>query len=192
MYPEDRILVVYVPTPTDFARIQQQGWYRIPQRHAPKGLFAEYYAFYFGRAFGKQKWAIHSYAPRLGHELVTRNDLIPTQPHHPRAEQWYYKVQLGPITPLAQPITSLHWRRITFLHTTWDRLHDAVEINDLLLDGEMYVDRQYATLREPGGETYRIPTPCPVGEVGLITYSGNGRFLPQNPVRHNDIKVSYK
>ncbi|HUM67824.1 MAG TPA: hypothetical protein PLK31_03125 [Chloroflexota bacterium] len=47
-----------MPKPSDFAILQEQGWYRIPQNHAPKGLFAEYYAFYFGRRFGDNKWSI--------------------------------------------------------------------------------------------------------------------------------------
>jgi hypothetical protein len=35
------------------------------------------------------------YAPIQGHELVTRRDLIPSEPDHPHAGQWYYKLQLG-------------------------------------------------------------------------------------------------
>ena len=61
VYPEDRVLIAYMPEPADFALVRDAGWYRIPQKHAPKGLYAEYYAFYFGRKFGDQKWAIHHY-----------------------------------------------------------------------------------------------------------------------------------
>lgn len=148
MYPEDRVLVVYVPSPADFEQIRQAGWYRIPQHHAPKGLYAEYFAFYFGQAFAANKWAIHHYARRLGHELVRRSDLLPHQPDHPRAAELYYKVQLDAMMTLKRPITSMRWRRLTFLHTTWDRFQDAIEINDLLIEGGGYVDRQFATLRE--------------------------------------------
>lgn len=148
MYPEDRVLVAYVPRPADFERIQSQHWYRIPQRYAPKGLYAEYFAFYFGRHFGEQKWAIHAYAPRLGHEMATRLELLPDEPGHPRAHELYYKVQLGPVQWLERPIISLRWRRITFIHTTWDRFQKAVEINDLILDGAGYVDRLFATLHD--------------------------------------------
>jgi hypothetical protein len=181
MYPEDRVLVAYVPRPADFRRIRKEGWYRIPQKHAPKGLYAEYFAFYFGRRFGAQKWAIHYYAPRLGHELMTRRMLLPDQPNHPRADDFYYKVQLGPLQELARPIVSLRWRRITFLHTTWDRFQDATEINDLFVEGDQYVDRLYAALKEEGlrsernyevrekGETYRVPLTvlCENGRIDL-------------------------
>jgi len=150
MYPEDRVLVAYVPRPSDFDIIRREGWYRIPQRFAPKGLHAEYLAFYFGSKFGEEKWAIHYYARHAGHELVYRRDLLPDQPDHPHADDIYYKVQLEDLHKLAQPIVSLRWRRVTFVHTTWDRFQDATEINDLFITGGPYVDRLYATLKERG------------------------------------------
>lgn len=148
MYPEDRVLVAYVPTPADFSFNEREGWYRVPMAAAPKGLFAEYFAFYFGQAFGPQKWAVHTYARRLGHELMTRRDLLPDEPNHPRADTLYYKVQLGPVQQLERPIISLHWHRVTFIHTTWDRFQSAVELNDLFVDGDAYVDRSFAVLKE--------------------------------------------
>lgn len=152
MYPEDRVLVAYVPTPADFSLIEREGWYRIPMAAAPKGLFAEYFAFYFGQAFGAQKWAVHAFARRLGHELMTRRDLFPGEPDHPRADAFYYKVQLGPLQQLERPIISLHWHRVTFIHTTWDRFQSAVELNDLFVDGDAYVDRSFAVLKESDSE----------------------------------------
>ena len=178
MYPEDRVLVAYVPQPADFEIVKQASWYRIPQKHAPKGLHAEYFAFYFGRRFASEKWAIHYYAPQLGHELTTRQALFPDQPDHPRAHEMYYKVQLGPLQKLARPIVSLRWRRITFLHTTWDRFLDATEINDLFVDGEPYVDRLYATLKErsiQAERNYRVQEPGGVYFLPLAILCKNGR-----------------
>jgi len=148
MYPDDRVLVAYVPTLADFSIIEDKGWYRIPQRSVPKGLFAEYFAFYFGRPFGEQKWAIHYYAERLGHELVSRKSLFPKEVDHPKADELYYKIQLGALQLLKRPIVSLRWRRVTFLHTTWDRFENAVEVNDLFLDSEEFVDRKYVALKD--------------------------------------------
>ncbi len=74
----------------------------------------------------------------------------PTNPIIPRADDIYYKVQLEELQKLAQPIVSLRWRRVTFVHTTWDRFTDATEINDLFIEGGPYVDRLYATLKERG------------------------------------------
>ena len=155
MYPEDRVLVAYLPEPQDFAHILNERWYRIPVHFAPKGLYAEYIAFYFGGNFGDQKWAIHYYARNLGHELTTRRALLPDESDHPRANQFYYKIQLGELRSLRDPIVSVRWRRVTFIHTTWDRFRDAAEINDLFLDGGSYVDRLYATLKDRGIQAER-------------------------------------
>lgn len=190
MYPEDRVLVAYVPEPADFQQIQEAGWYRIPEKFAPKGLHAEYVAFYFGQKFGPQKWAIHYYAARHGHELTTRRLLLPNQPNHPRADEWYYKVQLGPLQQLAQPILSFRWRRITFLHTTWDRFQDAREINDLFVEGEPYVDRLYAVLKEQGLQPerqYEVHEGGEVYQVPLVVLCQSGRInIPLTPLPDTD------
>lgn len=182
MYPEDRVMVAVMTSLRDLAIARDQGWYRIPHARAPKNIHAEYLAFYFNRAFGDRKWAIHYYAKQLGHELVRRGDLLPTEKGHPRTDKLYYKIQLGPLQQLKRPIVSLRWRRISFLHTTWDRFQDAVEINDLFVEGKPYVDRLYYALREEGihperdyhiadGETiYRLDMliPCLFGTVEIV------------------------
>ncbi|MBK7219262.1 MAG: hypothetical protein IPH95_19950 [Candidatus Promineofilum sp.] len=178
MYPEDRVLVAYVPRPSDFDLVRREGWYRIPQRSAPKGLHAEVIAFYFGAAFGEEKYAIHYYARNAGHELARRRDLLPDEAGHPRANDIYYKVQLGPLQRLAQPIVSLRWRRLTFVHTTWDRFQDATEINDLFIEGGPYVDRLYATLKERGisaDRDYRVNETEPEYVVALSVPTRDGR-----------------
>jgi hypothetical protein len=134
--------------PKDFELARDQGWYRLPEKQAGPGAFFEYLAFYFTAAFGDQGYAVHYYARRLGHELVTRRELLPDEPDHPRAEEQYYKLQLGPLQRRDPPIASLRWRRITFIHTTWDRFEAAEEINDLFAEGGDFVDRLYHTLRE--------------------------------------------
>ena len=178
MYPEDRVLVAYVPSPADFEIVRREGWYRIPQRFAPKGLHAEYIAFYFGSKFGAEKWAIHYYARRAGHELARRRDLLPDQPNHPRADDIYYKIQLEPLQKLAQPIVSLRWRRVTFIHTTWDRFRDATEINDLFIEGGPYVDRLYTALRDrgiPAEREYRVDGDRPEHAMALSVPTRDGR-----------------
>lgn len=195
MYPEDRVLIAYLPDPADFAIVQNEGWYRIPQKHVPKGLYAEYIAFYFGRKFGDEKWAIHYYAERLGHELLTRQELLPDQPNHPHADELYYKVQLGSLHHLDRPIMSLRWRRVTFIHTTWDRFQDAVEINDLYLDGGDYVDRVYIVLKDRGIRTerdYRVEEEKKVYTVPLAILCVNGRIditHDKIPIREPDFSL---
>jgi hypothetical protein len=115
-YAEDRVLVALLNNRRDFEIARDEGWYRIPLKHAPPSTTeAVVLAFYFTRAFGEEKWAIHWYAPVRGHELVRRRDLLPIEPDHPHADAPYYKLQLGPLIRLEQPIYSLRWRRITFI-----------------------------------------------------------------------------
>ena len=194
MYPEDRVLVAYVPRPSDFDLIRREGWYRIPQHSAPKGLHAEVIAFYFGAAFGQDKYAIHYYARNAGHELARRRDLLPDEPDHPRADAVYYKVQLGPLQQLAQPIVSLRWRRLTFVHTTWDRFQDATEINDLFIEGGPYVDRLYATLKERGisaERDYRVNEDQPEYVVALSVPTRDGRVnVPYGDLPDDDAAVA--
>lgn len=148
MYPEDRVLVAVMTRTQDFEVARDQGWYRVPEKKATRGVFFEYVAFYFTAAFGEQQWAVHYYARRMGHELVTRRELLPDEPDHPRAGERYYKLQLGSLQKREPPIVSLRWRRISFLHTTWDRFEAAEEINDLFAEGDEFVDRLYHALRE--------------------------------------------
>jgi len=203
MYPEDRVLVAYLPDPADFEIVRSEGWYRIPEKHAPKGLFAEYFAFYFGSKFGAEKWAIHYYAQQTGYELVRRLDLFPDQPDHPRSMENYYKVSLGPLAKLPEPIMSLRYRRITFLHTTWDRFQDARDVNDLLVLGGDYCDRLYATLRDRGIQAerdFQVKDGSGDYKVPLVILCQNGRvevtqdLLPTSPVEveelADDIEVS--
>ena len=71
--------------PKDWQRVQTEGWYRLPVKHAPEGTpHFDWIAFYFTSAFGSDKWAIHYYAHIEGHELLTRRDLIPSEPDHKR------------------------------------------------------------------------------------------------------------
>jgi hypothetical protein len=148
MHPEDRVLVAVMGRRKDFEIARDQGWYRIPERHASRGVFFEYVAFYFTAAFVEQKWAVHYYARCLGYELVTRRYLLPDEPDHRRAAEPYYKLQLGPLQKREPPIISRRWRRVTFIHTTWDRFQAAEEINDLFTEGGEFVDRLYHALRE--------------------------------------------
>ena len=92
---------------------------------------------------------LRSYAPIQGHELVTRRDLIPSEPDHPRTGQWYYALQLGPLDHKLPPIVSPRWRRVTFIVTSDDRFMNTLEINDLF-EQESPVAQLYVRLKELG------------------------------------------
>jgi hypothetical protein len=192
MHPEDRVLVAVMTRPKDLEAAQDAGWYRVPEKKAPRGVFFEYIAFYFTAAFGEQGYAVHYYARRLGHELVTRRDLLPEEPDHPQAEEPYYKLQLGPLQKREPPIVSRRWRRITFIHTTWDRFEAAEEINDLFAEGGEFVDRLYHALRDAGlyPERYypvkesdveyvaSLAVPCRGGVLVVDVDSGSSTHAP--------------
>ena len=163
MYAEDRVLVAVMSRPQDLKVARAEGWYRIPAGHASRGVFFEYVAFYFTAAFGEERWGIYYYARCLGHELATRRDLLPSEADHPRANEPYYKLQIGPLQRREPPIVSRRWRRVTFIHTTWDRFQAAREINDLFAEGGEFVDRLYHALREEGLAAERR---YPVREAG--------------------------
>jgi len=87
-----------------------------------------------------------------GHELTTRQELLRDEPDHPRAQQEYYKIQIGPLQRLPEPILAGEWRRITFLYTTGEYLHRAKIINDLVVQSD---ERQtlWRALRERDSST---------------------------------------
>lgn len=133
MNPDDVVLVALINKPSDLEIAQTEHWYRIPTRHAPKFFSgAQYLAFYLPGSFGARKWRVDTYASVRGHELARRVDLIP-EPDHPRANELYYKLQLGEIERREPPIVSKRGRRVLFLWTNWEKFSQAREWNDLYL-----------------------------------------------------------
>lgn len=197
-YAEDRVLVAIMNDPHDFETARDEGWYRIPACHAPPSLTeASLLAFYFTKAFGDEKWAIHWYAAIRGHELVRRRDLLPDEPDHPRADEPYYKLQLGPLLRLERPIPSLRWRRISFIETSWDRFMDAEEINDLYVSG---ADGLYVTLKEAGfwperevevqegSQVYRVDLSIPCRD-GVVAICADDRPAPPGTLLQPDLEA---
>lgn len=180
----DCVLVGVMNNLRDFAIARDAGWYRIPEGHAPDCTTdAAVLAFYFTTAFGDDRWAIRWYAEVRGYELVLRSDLFPNDTAHPRANERYFKMQIGPLIPRDPPIPSLRWRRINFITTTWDRFSAAEEINDLYLSG---ADGLFVTLKESGFfpeadyfireeqqvYTVDLAIPCRDGVVSIVQGEG--------------------
>ena len=191
-HSSDRVLVAIMNNRRDFEIARDEGWYRIPQKHAPpSAIEAAALAFYFTKAFGDAKWSIRWYGPVRGHELARRRDLFPDEPDHPRANEPYYKLQLGPLMQLELPIHSLRWRRITFLETSWDRFTAAEEINDLYASG---ADGLYVTLKDEGfwperefeiregGAEYTVDLAIPCRE-GTVAIAVTDRPTPPTALR---------
>lgn len=132
--PTALVLVVVITNPRDLEIARVLGWYRIPLKSAPKVVAVDYLAFYQTAGFGEQeRWRINYIAEVRGHELTTRRELIREEPDHPRAGEEYFKIQIGGLQPLPNPIRADQWRRITFLYTTGELLHQAESVNDLVV-----------------------------------------------------------
>lgn len=105
-------------------------------KHVPRRLGAEFVAFYQTHAFADERWSVNYYAPIRRIHLAQHQSLLPEGADHPRAQDWYYKIEIGPLQRLPHPIPSQRLRRITFIPTTLARLLSAAEINDLWLGSE--------------------------------------------------------
>jgi hypothetical protein len=194
-HASDRVLVAIMNNPRDFEIARDEGWYRVPARHAPQSTTeAAALAFYFTKAFADEKWSVRWYGAVRGHELARRRDLFPGEPDHPRADEAYYKLQLGPLIELELPIYSLRWRRITFIETSWDRFSAAEEINDLYASG---ADGLFVTLKEEGfwperefeiregGAAYTVDLAIPCQE-GTVAITVGDRPAPVDALRDPD------
>lgn len=158
--PTSLILVALLPTPRDLEIARLLGWYRIPLRTAPKVVAVDHLAFYQPSSFGDRGGRIEFVSDVRGHELTTRGELLRDEADHPRAREEYYKIQLGGLEKLKDPITADKWKRITFLYTTGEYLLKAKTVNDLVVDGD---ERQYLwkSLREraENEQLYKVDLP---------------------------------
>ncbi len=146
---EPRVLVAVMNNLRDFLIARDDGWYRIPHERGPSQVGADFLAFYQTKAFGEERWMVKYYAPVRRYRIVSRGVLLPEESDHPRADQLYYKLEIGPLEVLERPIPSRRLRRITFIPTTLDRLLSAQEINDLWL-GDAVEERLWHAFKENG------------------------------------------
>ncbi|MFN3492053.1 MAG: hypothetical protein ACK40V_07525 [Anaerolineales bacterium] len=130
------VLVCLIKTPRDLEIARLLGWYRIPLRTAPKVISVDYIAFYQPSAFQERGGQIEFIAQVKGHELTTRGELLKEEVNHPRAKEEYYKIQLGNLEKLKEPIKTDKWKRLTFLYSTGEHLMNAKILNDLVIEGE--------------------------------------------------------
>ncbi len=131
------LLVAVMPSPRDLEIARVLGWYRIPFRFAPKIVQVDYLAFYQPASFGKAHAnCIEYFSEVRGVELALRKEIIRDEPDHPRANEEYYKLQLGKLERLQKPIPADKWKRIAFLYTTGELFARARIINDLVVKSE--------------------------------------------------------
>lgn len=142
------VLVAVVTQPDDLRRAASEGWYRIPQRRAPRRIGADFLAFYQTGGFqpAEESHTITWYAPVERYRLLTRGELLPDEPDHPRSQDYYFRIDIGPLKRLDRPVAAARFRRVTFIHTTLARLLHAEDITDLRRDDEPF-DALWQALR---------------------------------------------
>lgn len=148
MHPADFVLIAYIPTPADLQRAQEAHWYRIPLVHAPLALrHARAIAFYQGRAFGEARWQVAwwSYIEQVS--VVRRRDLLPEEPQHPHANDFYVKVHLAELKPRVPPLVGQKGRRLLFKTITWSAFCRAESLEELFNEYRLEKDPLYAIIR---------------------------------------------
>jgi len=136
LQPTSLVLVALLPTVRDLEIARLLGWYRIPLRTAPKVVAVDYLAFYQPASFASRGGQIEFIAQVKGHELTTRGELLKDEAEHPRAREEYYKIQIGGLEKLKEPIKTDKWKRLTFLYSTGEYLLNAKILNDLVVQSE--------------------------------------------------------
>jgi len=158
------VLVCLLPAPRDLEIARLLGWYRIPLRTAPKVIAVDYLAFYQPSIFGDRGGQIEYIAQVRGHELTTRAELLKDEANHPRAKEEYYKIQIGGLERLKEPVKTDSWKRITFLYTIGEYLLQAKTLNDLVVNGD---EREllWKSLRERAENNQLYQTDLPEADI---------------------------
>ncbi|MDO8425837.1 MAG: DUF559 domain-containing protein [bacterium] len=174
------VLVAVLRRCRDLELLLTRRWYRIPVTNAPARAYA-YLAFYQpASAFGVRGQCIRYYARVRSHARVQRIQLLPDEPEHPGAREWYDCVRVDTVRQLQHPVRNITPRRVTFGFTTLHRLRTAQDflqlynvapIEQLVEDGLRragIVAIPQQTITE-GARRYRLDfaVPCRSGAVAI-------------------------
>lgn len=124
------VLVGVLKNKRDLDILLTKNWYRIPVAHLPTRRF-KYLAFYQPAIFGREGKCIKYYARVLKRKIVKRVKLLPQEPTHSRAQDYYCRFTVAPIQELLQPIRNIIPRRIIFGFTTLNHLLKSKNILQL-------------------------------------------------------------
>jgi very-short-patch-repair endonuclease len=124
------VLVGVLKDRRDLKILLTENWYRIPVAQAPRRRL-DYLAFYQPASFGRWGKSIRYYARVLNYQISKREDLLPAELNHPRVRDYYFRIRVGKIKKLPQPIRNIMPRRISFGFTTLNRLLKSKNILQL-------------------------------------------------------------
>lgn len=124
-------------------------------------LDVDYLLFYqTGKFSGGHNSRIEYYCEVCGHELTMGKELIRNEPDHPRANEEYFKISLGPVTLLNRVFTAKNWKRVTCFYS-FGYLVNQARINDDLVVKSDERDILWKTIRERGNMAYGSYKPEP-------------------------------
>jgi hypothetical protein len=90
--------------------------------------------------------------------------LLKDEADHPRAKEEYYKIQLGGLEKVKEPIKTDKWKRLTFLYSTGEYLLNAKTLNDLVVEGEER-NLLWKSLRERAENEQLYKTDLPEADI---------------------------
>lgn len=135
----------------DYARMQNEGWYRIPIESAPPIINrkeAKIIAFYATQKVKGHKWQIKHYGAIKYISEVGRRELFPDESlYSSKANKRYYKIELEKIEELPQPIVSRRGHRNVFIPTSEQRFFNTTDIN-YLFNGSSLENSLFSVLDE--------------------------------------------
>lgn len=131
------VLVAILKDKSDFAILQDQGWYRIPVHRAPKRWPPRWLAFYQPKAFGQDAYRVRYYGEVDQIRVARRHELFPNEFPSAKSNQEYYRISLKNLEERDQPIISTRPRLLVFVPTTWFKFTFAEQINDLFDDSPL-------------------------------------------------------
>lgn len=189
---KNSVLVAVVNREKDLEIAFNQHWYRIPIRHAPKRK-ARYLALYQTRVFTRKGKSINFYAPIRKYSLTYRRDILLEEKSHPRSNELYQKLYLGPIRKAPRRIRNKTGLRINFGFTTLEKLLSAKEIRQIFniapLEQIMYTQlhkngiepfRQYCIMKN-GNCRYRLDLAifCKYGKIDIECDNEKWHYQPK-------------
>lgn len=190
--------------------MREQLWYRIPVSSVEKRLKEKWppkwLAFYQTSALDAEKHAVNYFAEVIEIREVCRWQLFPSEPQDEKSNKKYYQIFVNPIQRLPKPIFSRRFRRIIFIPTTWEKLVNTVEINDLYdestLEDKLWVEfkrhnipaeRQEFVIAKGNDYTLDFAIYCDKGNIDVETdgdfWHANPEKAEQDNLRDNDLKV---
>jgi very-short-patch-repair endonuclease len=127
------VLVAMINNEHDYARMQNELWYRIPVNTAPPIIAkneAAIIAFYATSKVKENKWLIRHYGSIKSIKEVSRQELFPEEPaSSPKFHKRYFKLELEKLEELPKPIVSTRGHRNTFIPTTKQKFFNSTNIN---------------------------------------------------------------